>query len=194
MDFQRHILETGLTFLHHASIPLTFWSFAFEATVYLINRMPKVNLFMSSAFEKLFRHPPNLSKLQIFGCLCYPWLRPYSSNKLEPKSIPCVILEYSLTQNAYKCYDTKKLKNVDFKTCHFCGRCFPFWSSIIRSSPSRFEHNQLMDSLHFYSYISSPNLSHSCSPIKISTNSTFPKFFNFKNRSYTKSNTSNLAK
>ena len=36
----RHVVETGLTLLHHASMPLTFWSHAFQAAVYLINRMP----------------------------------------------------------------------------------------------------------------------------------------------------------
>lgn len=36
----RHVVEMGLTLLHHASMPLTFWSHAFQAAVYLINRMP----------------------------------------------------------------------------------------------------------------------------------------------------------
>ncbi|KAL6347432.1 hypothetical protein AAG906_025147 [Vitis piasezkii] len=27
-------------------------------------------------YEKIFGTPPNYSKLKIFGCLCYPWLRP----------------------------------------------------------------------------------------------------------------------
>ena len=33
----RHIIETGLSLLSHASMPLTYWSFAFTTAVYLIN-------------------------------------------------------------------------------------------------------------------------------------------------------------
>lgn len=76
-----HIVESGLTLLHHAFIPTTFWPFAFVAATYLINRLPKVNLSMVSSYENLFGRPPNLQKLRIFGYLCYPWLRPYTSHK-----------------------------------------------------------------------------------------------------------------
>ncbi|RVX17932.1 Retrovirus-related Pol polyprotein from transposon RE1 [Vitis vinifera] len=71
----------------------------------LINRMPTPTLNLLSPYEKIFGTPPNYSKLKIFGCLCYPWLRPYSSHKLDSSSKPCIFLGYSLTQNAYFCYD-----------------------------------------------------------------------------------------
>ena len=35
----RHIIELGLTLLHHASLPLQFWDSAFCTAVYLINRL-----------------------------------------------------------------------------------------------------------------------------------------------------------
>lgn len=38
----RHIVETGLMLLHHASMPLKYWSLAFKAIVYLVNRMPSL--------------------------------------------------------------------------------------------------------------------------------------------------------
>ena len=91
----RHIVETGLTLLHQASISLTFWSYAFAMAVYLINRMPKVGLSLGSSFEKLFNKAPNPFKLRVFGCLCFLWLRPYSSHKLDPKSNPYAFLGYS---------------------------------------------------------------------------------------------------
>ncbi|WKA01920.1 hypothetical protein VitviT2T_020169 [Vitis vinifera] len=99
-----HIVETGLTFLSHASLPLTFWTHAFATAVYLINRMPTSTLNLSSPYENIFGSPPNYSKLRIFGCLCYPWLRPYSSHKLESRSKPCIFLGYSLTQSDYLYY------------------------------------------------------------------------------------------
>ena len=72
---------------------------------HLINRMPKVGISLGYSFEKLFNKAPDLSKLCVFGCLCFPWLRPYSPQKLDPKSNPFVFLGYSLTQSVFLCFD-----------------------------------------------------------------------------------------
>ena len=92
-----HIVETGLALLSHASLPLNYWPSAFSTAVYLINRMPTPTLQFSSPYEQIFATAPNYSKLKIFGCLCYPWLRPYSAHKLDTRSKPCVFIGYSLT-------------------------------------------------------------------------------------------------
>lgn len=36
----RHIVKTGLSLLHHAKLPLSFWTHAFQTAVHLINLMP----------------------------------------------------------------------------------------------------------------------------------------------------------
>ena len=127
----RHTVETGLTFLHQVTIPLTFWPYAFATVVYLINRMPKVGLSLGSYFEKLFNKAPDPSKLRVFGCLCFPWLHPYSSYKLDPKSSPCVFLGYSLTQSAFLCCDpTLKKKKSLCRSCQVCGKCIPVCESL----------------------------------------------------------------
>ena len=74
----RHIVETSLSLLTHASMPLTYWTYAFATAVYLVNLMPTPRLHLLAPFETLFGSPPNYSKLRVFGFLCYPWLRPYS--------------------------------------------------------------------------------------------------------------------
>ena len=122
----RHIVETGLTLLSHASLPLTLWTYAFSTAVYLINRMPTQTLNLSSPFDLIFQTPPNYSKLKIFGCLCYPWLRPYSSHKLEPRSIPCVFLGYSLSQSAYLCLDPTTSKTYVSRHVQFVETIFPY--------------------------------------------------------------------
>ena len=126
----RHIVEMGLTLLHQASIPLTFWSYAFAMVVYLINRMPKVGLSHSSTFENLFHKAHDPSKLYVFYCLCFPWLRPYSSHKLDPKTSPCVFLGYSLTQSVFICFDPILNKIFMSPSCQIYGKCFP-----VRVSP-----------------------------------------------------------
>ena len=64
----RHIVETGLSLLSHAFMPLSHWSFAFSIVVYLINCLPTPTLNLISPYHKLFGIPPNYSKLYCFGC------------------------------------------------------------------------------------------------------------------------------
>ena len=68
----RHNLETTLTLLHQASIPLQFWLVACQTIIYLINRMPIPLLDNKSPFQTLFHTSPYYLELKIFGCLCYP--------------------------------------------------------------------------------------------------------------------------
>ena len=99
----RYIIEAGLTLVHQASVPHTYWPYAFATTTYLIHRMPKFNLAMLSFYEKLFGRSLNLSKLRVLRCLCYPWLHLYALQKLSPRSTLCVFVWYYLTQSTYCC-------------------------------------------------------------------------------------------
>ena len=71
----RHIVETGLTLLSQAHLSPSYWSYAFQTAVYLINRMPSSVLQNQSPFECLFGRLPDYTKMRIFGCQCYPWLK-----------------------------------------------------------------------------------------------------------------------
>lgn len=73
----------------------------------------------------MFNKPPNYTKLRTFGCLCYPWLRPYSSSKLQPHSKPCLFLGYSLPQSAYKCLDTSTNRMYISRHVTFVENIFP---------------------------------------------------------------------
>lgn len=105
-----HAVEIDLTILHQASILFPFWSYAFQTTTYLINRMPSSSLLFDTLFGKLFHHHPNYKSLRVFGCLCYPWLRPYNTHKLETHSHPYVFLGYSIQHHACYCFDLKLIK------------------------------------------------------------------------------------
>lgn len=106
-----HIVKTSLALLHYTSLPLTYWSHAFQTTLYLINRHPTPILNNKSPYECLFQQSPNYSKLKPFDCVCYPWLRPYTTSKFQPKSQPCLLFVYSSAKSAYKCYDLEIKKN-----------------------------------------------------------------------------------
>lgn len=89
---------------------------AIETAVFLINRLPMPIIGHLLPFKKLFYCVPYYRKLKGFGCLCYPWLRPYTSSKLQPRSKRCVFLGYSVSQAAYRCIDlvTRRI----YVSCH----------------------------------------------------------------------------
>jgi hypothetical protein len=78
----RHIVETGLILLATTNVPLSFWDLAFETAICLINRLPSKVTKHKSPFETLFNISPNYKLLKIFGCECWPFVRPYNSTNL----------------------------------------------------------------------------------------------------------------
>ncbi|KAJ9555883.1 hypothetical protein OSB04_010497 [Centaurea solstitialis] len=137
-----HIVETSLALLSHASMPLIYWPHAFQTTVYLINRMPTPTLNNTSPYFKLFGSTPKYTHLHNFGCLCYPWLRPYASHKLAPRSIACAFLVYSPTPHAYLCLDPTTNRLYSSRHVRFVEMVYPF--SQLTPTPS--SENQSPDS------------------------------------------------
>lgn len=91
----RHIMETGLVLLSWANVLQHFCDDAFTTVYYLIISMPTHTLQNLSPYEILFTSPPDCSFLRVFGCTCWPNLRPYNAHKLQPRSLPYVSLGYS---------------------------------------------------------------------------------------------------
>lgn len=79
----------------HSSTPSKFWHFAFETAVYLINRLPTQINHGKSPFELIFGITLDYLCLKTFGCLCFPYLRPYNKHKITYRSQPCVFLDRS---------------------------------------------------------------------------------------------------
>lgn len=107
-------------------MPLSYWSYAFATAAYLINRLPTPVLDMKSPFFKLFGEHPNYGKLRTFDSLWFPWLRPYTQNKLENWSTPCVFLGYLLTQSAYICFHPSSVIIYVSKHVKLDESSFPF--------------------------------------------------------------------
>lgn len=129
----RHIVETGLALLHFDNLPLSFWTHAFQTAVYLINRLPTPLLDSQSPYQLLYRKSPTYSKLKPFGCLCYPWLRPYAKSKLHPRSQKCIFLGYSTSRSAYKCYDPISHRLYHSRHVEFVETIFPHKTSTASS-------------------------------------------------------------
>jgi hypothetical protein len=95
----------ALALLAHAHMPLKFWDEAFTTVTYLTNRLPTRVIDNLNPLERLFKTPPDYSMLKIFGCTCWPHLRPYNKHKLSFRSKPCVFIGYSLLHKGYTCLD-----------------------------------------------------------------------------------------
>lgn len=129
----QHIVNSGLTILAHASVPLRFWNFAFATIVYNINCLPS-RTHDASPHQILFKSPPDLSFLKVFGCLVFPFLRPYNTHKFEFHSTPCCFLGYSNDHLRYVCFDRKANKIYIVRRCRFIEDKF-FFSNISHFHP-----------------------------------------------------------
>ena len=86
-------------------MPLKFWDEAFLTATYLINRVPSRTIQNSTPFKSLFKQESDYSTLRVFGCACWPNLRPYNSHKLEYRSKRCVFIGYSSLHKGFKCLE-----------------------------------------------------------------------------------------
>ncbi|GMJ03321.1 hypothetical protein HRI_004001300 [Hibiscus trionum] len=129
----RHITEMALTLLAQASMPLKFWSYAVLTAVYIINRLPSKTLDHISPHQRLTSKVPDYSFLKVFGCECFPHLRPFQQHKLSFRSKPCLFLGYSPKHHGYQCVDdTGKIYIT--RNMVFNEHIFPFSSSSMPTS------------------------------------------------------------
>ncbi|KAL5545398.1 hypothetical protein UlMin_005085 [Ulmus minor] len=130
-----HVVETGLALLARASLPLKYWLYAFQTAVFLINRMPTKILDFSSPYSTLLHKSPDYNMLKIFGCLCYPFIRPFNKHKMQYRSVQCAFIGYSSIHKGYLCldYHTRRV----YVTCHviFYESKFPFASQLSPAIP-----------------------------------------------------------
>lgn len=89
--------------LAHSSLPLKFWDEAFLTTTYIINRLPTPSLSNLTPYQILFQKPPTYSHLKVFGCTCFPNLKPYNSHKLQFRFVKRTCLGYSNKHKGYRC-------------------------------------------------------------------------------------------
>ncbi|KAG7568373.1 Reverse transcriptase RNA-dependent DNA polymerase [Arabidopsis thaliana x Arabidopsis arenosa] len=94
-----------LPITHIGSIPLPALSEALFTANFLSNLLPtSVHQSMTSPYQLLNNKAPIYTALRVFGCACYPYLRPYAQNKLDPRSLLCVFVGYNEKYKGYRCF------------------------------------------------------------------------------------------
>ncbi|KAM2827187.1 hypothetical protein COP1_036768 [Malus domestica] len=95
--------------------------------------MPSSSLGNLSPFQLLHNSIPVITHLKIFGCSCYPWLRPYTHTKLDPRTAKCIFLGYASNYKGYLCYDASKNKMYISRHVLFDETEFPYRSLVSKS-------------------------------------------------------------
>ncbi|GAA0163393.1 hypothetical protein LIER_19274 [Lithospermum erythrorhizon] len=137
----RNIVETGLTLLAAAFMPLTYWDDVFATSVYLINRLPTKALGYISPYQMRTSRSPTYSFLKVFGCRCFPYLRPYNKHKLQYRSIPCIFISYSPQQKGYQCLHLSTGRVYLSRHVIFYESIFPFNQDALSTNSSSLSSN-----------------------------------------------------
>jgi len=88
--------------------------------------MPTPVLAHCSPFDCLFHQSPDYHFLRTFGCLYFPFLRPYNNHKLDFRSSPCVFFGYSSSHLGYRCFDIASHRIYISRHVRFHEHVFPF--------------------------------------------------------------------
>ena len=76
--------------------------------------------------ERLLHTKPDYTMLCVFGCACWPNLRPYNKRKLMFRSKQCVFIGYSAQHKGVKCLDISTGRVYISRDVVFDETKFPF--------------------------------------------------------------------
>ena len=75
--------------MSQADLPTSFWDYALETAVFLLNRTPTKTV-EKTLYEIWTGHKPNISFLRIWGCESH--VKKLTSDKLTPKTDKCFFM------------------------------------------------------------------------------------------------------
>ena len=125
--FNRTIMDTVRSMLHHANLADSFWPLAVQAATYVKNRCPTTAVQHMTPHQAWYGNRPDLHSLRVFSCVAHLHLPEQSNdriNKLSARSIPCINVGYSLRSKGYLLYNpharrVHTSKDVTFEETRF---------------------------------------------------------------------------
>lgn len=79
----------------------------------------------------LFNTLPDYARFITFGCLCFPYMRPYNSYILSFRSLPCTFIGYGTNQKGYKCLTSERKVII---SRHVAFNVFPFTNTEMKTT------------------------------------------------------------
>ncbi|KAL1191225.1 Retrovirus-related Pol polyprotein from transposon RE2 [Cardamine amara subsp. amara] len=125
----RHILNVARALRFQACLPIEMWDECVLAAGYLINRTPSSVLGGKTPFELLYKRPPPLNHLRVFGCLCYVHNQQHNGDKFATRSKKSVFIGYPNGKKGWRVYDLETGNVSISRDVIFCEKEFPFAAS-----------------------------------------------------------------
>ncbi|PKA62339.1 putative mitochondrial protein [Apostasia shenzhenica] len=96
--------------LHERGLPRYFWAEAVNTAYYIVNCVTVRSILRKTPYELWKGRKPNISHLRVFGCNCFVLNNGKDDlKKFNPKANEAIFLGYSLTNKAYRVYNTRTM-------------------------------------------------------------------------------------
>jgi hypothetical protein len=171
----QHILNVARALSFQSNLPKTFWNFAIQHAVHLINRIPTPLLSNKSPYEILHHKPPVFLHLKIFGCLCYASTLHTHRTKFDSRARKAAFIGYKEGFKGYVLYDLSSHQLFISRNVIFYEHYFPFHQSSNATTPTSFNPSFNDNSAFLFdSYADENNLAASIPPSNLSSPSGSP--------------------
>src|SRR3954469_11626905 len=117
----RTLLDSVRSMMSHTDLPVSFWGYALETAIHILNRVPSKSV-KTTPFEEWHGTKPELSHLKIWGCEAY--VRKIQPDKLESKADKCIFVGYPRETVGYTFYNQSEGKTFVAKTGCFLDKEF----------------------------------------------------------------------
>ncbi len=98
----RTLLDMVRSMMSHSGLPLSFWGYALEAALLILNRSPSKSV-EKIPYEVWHGKVPKVSFLRVWGCKAYV-KKLLHTTKLEPRSTECIFVGYPKETKGYYFY------------------------------------------------------------------------------------------
>ena len=132
-----------------ADLPKSFWGYALETVVYILNRVPSKSVEVTP-YEIWTNKKPYLSHMKVWGCPAY--VKRTISDKLEAKSDKCMFVGYPKETMRYQFYNTLEQRLFVSKLAVYLEKEF----LLREDSGSKVELSEVQDALTDTTYLTEP--------------------------------------
>ena len=108
----RTLMEATRCVFNSRKYPAHLWTECTRVVNYVLNRSGTRALNLTTPFEKLYGHQPNVSQLRVLGSTAYVYIPKDKRTKLGHKAFKCVLVGYDDQSKAYRLWCPTRQKVI----------------------------------------------------------------------------------
>ena len=159
------------TLLFQAHLSPSYWAEALHVATHVLNILPSSSISNQTPHFKLFNQTPTYDHLRMFRSLCFPNIHHVNTNKLSPRSTPCLFLGYPLNHRGYRCLDLKTNRIIISRHVVFDEHTFPK-AEKASQNPQVFDFLESDPSPVFKNILQAPQIQHPPTSLQLPLTST----------------------